>query len=93
MRSYPLEVVRGILDQDLVGVRERPGSGLSILINFNRCLLPSKRVTNLPRFQYVSSIKKVLFDWVVESDRASTSMTKSTTQDNSPLVQAQQPEP
>ncbi len=30
MRSYPLEVVRGILDQDLVGVHEHPGSGLSI---------------------------------------------------------------
>jgi hypothetical protein len=62
MRSYPLEVVRDILDQDLVGVRERPGSGLSILINFNRCLSRSKRVTNFPRFQYVSSTKKVLSD-------------------------------
>jgi hypothetical protein len=68
MRSYPLEVVRGILDEDLVGVRERPGSGLSILINFNRCSSCYKRATNLPRFQYVSSIKKVLFDWMVESD-------------------------
>ena len=64
MRSYPLEVVRGILDRDLVGVRERPGSGLPILINFNRCLLHFNRVTNFPRFQYVSSTKKVLFDWM-----------------------------
>jgi hypothetical protein len=29
MRSYPLEVVRDMLDPDLVGVRERLGSGLS----------------------------------------------------------------
>jgi hypothetical protein len=70
MRSYHLEAVRGILDQNLVGVRERPGSGLSILINFNRCSSRSKRVTNFPRFQYVSSTKKVLFDWMVESDWA-----------------------
>ena len=42
MISYPLEVVRGILDQVLVGVREHPGSGLPILINFNRCLSRSK---------------------------------------------------
>lgn len=64
MRSYPLEEVRGILDQDLVDVRERPGSSLSNLINFNRCLSCSERVTNFPRFQYVSSTKKVLFDWM-----------------------------
>ena len=42
MRSYPLEVVRGIPDQDLVGVRERLGSGLSTLIDFNRCFSRSK---------------------------------------------------
>jgi hypothetical protein len=90
MKSYLLEVVRGILDQDLVGERERPGSGLSILINFNRCSSRSKRVTNFPRFQYVSSTKKVLLDWM---DWASTSMSESTMQDSLPLVQAQQPGP
>ncbi len=37
MGSYPLEVVRGILDQDLVGAREHLGSGLSILVDFNCC--------------------------------------------------------
>jgi len=65
MRSYRLEVVRGILDQDLVGVRERPGSGLSILINFNHCCRAlNELLTSRGSNMYRRQIRFCLTGWL-----------------------------